>query len=71
MVMPQDHLIFSVQSLAKKSSKKETKKKELSNEIVQTIKEAFDLFDTDGTSYINQKEIKVAMRALDLHAEND
>merc|ERR1712193_443113 len=28
------------------------------------IKEAFDLFDTDGSGNIDQKELKVAMRAL-------
>eukprot|EP00439_Symbiodinium_sp_Y106_P073253 s1093_g13.t1 len=32
--------------------------------IVQEIKEAFDLFDTDGSGEIDSKELKVAMRAL-------
>merc|ERR1712061_488156 len=30
----------------------------------QEIKEAFDLFDTDGSGSIDSKELKVAMRAL-------
>merc|ERR1712022_30554 len=30
----------------------------------QEIKEAFDLFDTDGSGNIDAKELKVAMRAL-------
>merc|ERR1712028_143958 len=30
----------------------------------QEIKEAFDLFDTDGSGNIDSKELKVAMRAL-------
>ena len=30
----------------------------------QEIKEAFDLFDTDGSGTIDAKELKVAMRAL-------
>ncbi|MBN3272311.1 CETN1 protein, partial [Polyodon spathula] len=30
----------------------------------QEIREAFDLFDTDGSGYIDVKELKVAMRAL-------
>ena len=30
----------------------------------QEIKEAFDLFDTDGSGEIDSKELKVAMRAL-------
>ena len=30
----------------------------------QEIREAFDLFDTDGSGTIDAKELKVAMRAL-------
>ena len=37
---------------------------ELTEEQKQEIKEAFDLFDTDGSGNIDQKELKVAMRAL-------
>ncbi|XP_076004963.1 uncharacterized protein cetn4 [Genypterus blacodes] len=37
---------------------------ELTEEQKQEIKEAFDLFDTDGTGTIDVKELKVAMRAL-------
>jgi len=37
---------------------------ELSEEQKQEIKEAFDLFDTEGAGYIDAKELKVAMRAL-------
>lgn len=37
---------------------------ELNEEQKQEIKEAFDLFDTDGTGTIDVKELKVAMRAL-------
>ncbi|XP_008324868.2 caltractin [Cynoglossus semilaevis] len=37
---------------------------ELTEEQRQEIKEAFDLFDTDGTGTIDVKELKVAMRAL-------
>merc|ERR1719450_1931441 len=40
------------------------KKKELTEEQKQEIKEAFDLFDTDGSGTIDSKELKVAMRAL-------
>ncbi|EGR28658.1 hypothetical protein IMG5_170800 [Ichthyophthirius multifiliis] len=45
---------------------KQTRKarSELTEEQKQEIKEAFDLFDTDGTGYIDAKELKVAMRAL-------
>lgn len=37
---------------------------ELTEEQKADIKEAFDLFDTEGTGKIETKELKVAMRAL-------
>jgi len=37
---------------------------ELKEEQRKEIKEAFDLFDTDGTGTIDAKELKVALRAL-------
>uniref|UniRef100_A0A8C5CG09 EF-hand domain-containing protein n=1 Tax=Gadus morhua TaxID=8049 RepID=A0A8C5CG09_GADMO len=40
------------------------KQPELTEEQKQEIREAFDLFDTDGTGTIDVKELKVAMRAL-------
>uniref|UniRef100_A0A8C7ACR6 EF-hand domain-containing protein n=1 Tax=Neovison vison TaxID=452646 RepID=A0A8C7ACR6_NEOVI len=39
-------------------------KPELTEEQKQEIREAFDLFDADGTGTIDVKELKVAMRAL-------
>ena len=44
--------------------KKNPYKQELSEQQKQEIKEAFDLFDTDGSGTIDAKELKVAMRAL-------
>ena len=41
-----------------------TGKAELTEEQKQEIREAFDLFDTDGSGTIDAKELKVAMRAL-------
>lgn len=38
--------------------------KGLTEEQKQEIREAFDLFDTDGSGCIDAKELKVAMRAL-------
>uniref|UniRef100_A0A3Q2YL19 Centrin 4 n=1 Tax=Hippocampus comes TaxID=109280 RepID=A0A3Q2YL19_HIPCM len=46
------------------NGKKASSKIELSEEQKQEIKEAFDLFDSDGTGKIDVKELKVAMRAL-------
>lgn len=39
-------------------------KPELTEEQKQEIREAFDLFDSDGSGTIDVKELKVAMRAL-------
>ncbi|XP_071826510.1 centrin-3 [Apostichopus japonicus] len=43
---------------------KRKKRRELTEEQKQEIKEAFDLFDTDKDSAIDYHELKVAMRAL-------
>jgi centrin-1 len=40
------------------------KPREISEDQKQEIREAFDLFDTDGSGAIDAKELKVAMRAL-------
>ena len=55
--------------MAYRSAKPPTKgvkrgRNELTEEQKQEIKEAFDLFDTEGTGQIDVKELKVAMRAL-------
>merc|ERR1712106_92902 len=46
------------------TGKKSVKKNELTDEQKAEIREAVDLFDTDGTGTINIKELKVALRAL-------
>lgn len=55
-------------SKARKSASSTNAKKgaapELTEEQRQEIREAFDLFDTDGSGTIDAKELKVAMRAL-------
>lgn len=43
---------------------KPKRRTDLTEEQKQEIKEAFDLFDTDGSGTIDAKELKVAMRAL-------
>ncbi|KAM8987675.1 centrin-2 [Ara ararauna] len=43
---------------------KENPKPELTEEEKRDVREAFDLFDTDGPGYVDVKELKVAMRAL-------
>lgn len=44
---------------------------ELTEDQQQEIKEAFDLFDTDGSGTIDAKELKVAMRALGFEPRKD
>uniref|UniRef100_A0A8C6GX75 EF-hand domain-containing protein n=2 Tax=Mus TaxID=862507 RepID=A0A8C6GX75_MUSSI len=44
--------------------KKKAAKVELNDTQKQEIKEAFDLFDIDGSGTIDLKELKIAMRAL-------
>ncbi|OWF37243.1 Centrin-1 [Mizuhopecten yessoensis] len=51
-------------ALAGRGMKKGGPKPELTEEQKQEIREAFDLFDTDGSGTIDAKELKVAMRAL-------
>jgi centrin-1 len=46
------------------SSMTTRKTRDITEEQKQEIKEAFDLFDTDGSGFIDGKELKVAMRAL-------
>ncbi|ORX81032.1 Caltractin [Anaeromyces robustus] len=49
---------------SRSNSNKQPRKQELTPEQKQEIREAFDLFDTDGSGTIECKELKVAMRAL-------
>ncbi|XP_062250373.1 uncharacterized protein cetn4 [Platichthys flesus] len=51
--------------------KKAGPKVDLTDEQRLEIKEAFDLFDTDGTGTIDVKELKVAMRALGFEPKKD
>ena len=46
-------------------------KKELSEDKKQEIKDAFDLFDTDGSGAIDYKELKAALQALGMPAQKE
>jgi Ca2+-binding EF-hand superfamily protein len=58
-------------STLKKSAKKKQGPPELTEDQKQEIREAFDLFDTDGSGTIDTKELKVAMRALGFEASKE
>ena len=53
-----------------KKKKKNPYKQELSEQQKAEIKEAFDLFDTDGSGQIDPKELKAAMQSLGFEAKN-
>lgn len=55
---------LSVRSELSVDKAKKKKRRELTEEQKQEIKDAFELFDTDKDRAINYHELKVAMRAL-------
>ena len=55
----------------KKGKNKDTFRQELSEKQKKDIKEAFDLFDSDGSGVIDIKELKVALRALGFEPKKD
>ncbi|CAM9956570.1 unnamed protein product [Ascophyllum nodosum] len=58
------HRCMVITATTSKRGGAKSKKFELTEEQKQEIREAFDLFDTDGSGTIDAKELKVAMRAL-------
>ena len=57
-------------SYKKTSLARPKKRSELTEEQKQEIKEAFDLFDTDGSGTIDPKELRAAMQSLGFEAKN-
>lgn len=55
----------------KKSKNKDTFRQELTEKQKKDIKEAFDLFDADGSGVIDIKQLKVALRALGFEPKKD
>merc|ERR1712010_273423 len=53
------------------SRRSPAKPKGLTDDQIQEIREAFDLFDTDGSGTIDAKELKVAMRALGIEPKKE
>ena len=50
--------------MPERRAKSKSKKPDFSEEQIEEIREAFNLFDTDGSGSIDYKELKAAMRAL-------
>lgn len=53
-----------------KKSAKSYERPGLSEEEIEEIREAFNLFDTDGSGTIDPKELKAAMQSLGFEAKN-
>lgn len=54
----------------KKDNKKEQKPVGLAQDEIDEIKQAFDLFDTNGNGRIDAKELKAAMQSLAFDSKN-
>jgi len=52
------------------NKQKKVERPGLSNEEIDEIKQAFDLFDTNGTGRIDPKELKAAMQSLGFDTKN-
>ena len=56
--------------MSKRTGSKRVERTGLSSEEVDEIKQAFDLFDTNGTGKIDPKELKAAMQSLGFDSKN-
>mmetsp|Transcript_6350 Transcript_6350/g.11265 ORF Transcript_6350/g.11265 Transcript_6350/m.11265 type:complete len:165 (-) Transcript_6350:156-650(-) len=57
-------------SRVNRKTKKYTDRPGLSEDEIEEIREAFNLFDTDGSGTIDPKELKAAMQSLGFEAKN-
>ena len=56
--------------MSSSSSAKVASRPGLTDEELQEVREAFNLFDTEGTGTIDPKELKAAMQSLGFEAKN-
>ncbi|CAG8568897.1 4170_t:CDS:2, partial [Paraglomus occultum] len=70
---PPDSVPKVDESYRKSSSRRKKQKTEydITSDQYQELREAFDLFDTDGSGSIAAKELKVAMRVLGFEVKRD
>merc|ERR1712000_3614 len=64
------NLFENKMSKAKSFNAKKFERPGLTEDEIEEIKEAFDLFDTDGSGSIDPKELKAAMQSLGFEAKN-
>merc|ERR1712216_436593 len=56
--------------MSRRGGKKLVERPGLTEDEVEEIREAFNLFDTDGSGTIDPKELKVAMQSLGFESKN-
>ncbi|KAL4496225.1 hypothetical protein ABPG72_012962 [Tetrahymena utriculariae] len=57
--------------IPKPKIKQKKKRTKLTQEQIDVLKQAFDLFDTDGSGAIDEKELKDAMKALGFESKKE
>ncbi|RLN83083.1 hypothetical protein BBJ28_00024187 [Nothophytophthora sp. Chile5] len=64
------HALKMARRISQKRNAKTYERPGLSEEEIEEIREAFNLFDTDGSGTIDPKELKAAMQSLGFEAKN-
>lgn len=66
--MNQEEQSINVNDANQQQKKQRKKRTKLTEEQKEVLKQAFDLFDTDGSGTIDEKELRDAMKALGFDA---
>ena len=75
---PQQHISITMSSSTKQkpissttlSIKQQQRRPGLTDDEVEELRQAFDLFDTDGSGTIDPKELRAAMQSLGFETKN-
>ncbi|KAL7472577.1 hypothetical protein ACHAXS_012946 [Conticribra weissflogii] len=60
----------NVEKFVMDSKKSSTRRPGLTDDEIEELRQAFDLFDTDGSGTIDPKELRAAMQSLGFEAKN-